>query len=308
MTTELDNANPLMQVIELDGREYITSYNLHTVYKANAGEKYSKLKNFNRLIRNIETFNAYKEKGDIVEIKWDVLTAAKYRGSKIESLIISNSYNPIMLISKTIQVALSHHLDDAISKEVSMKMNEAASVQKFFDFISNPPTGRVGSKSEEDVKPKKITARVLKGAISMGDQFKEIRKKHGDDPVVLALLSDAIGLNITALATVKPKTVIPGANGEYIPSDDDYLRVTDLGKMFTPEISGQAVNKILQNVGFLTKEKGSDDWVITADGAPYGKYFYSQHQTASGLGNTRHVRWVSDVLEHIDPTRIKSVI
>ena len=62
-----------------------------SVYKANAGEKYSQLKDFNRLIRSIEAYPNYIEKGDIVELNWQVakqITSADFAPVFEQSLTI----------------------------------------------------------------------------------------------------------------------------------------------------------------------------------------------------------------------------
>jgi hypothetical protein len=127
---ELSTQNPLMQPIGFNGQTYITSQYLHSIYKSNAGEKYSLLKNFNRLIRSIEAYQLYLNNGDIVELTWQ---DAKATGSEFEPVFESIGYKPLMLINATMQLALSHHLDDEISKTISVAVNSQAAKQSKAD-------------------------------------------------------------------------------------------------------------------------------------------------------------------------------
>lgn len=120
----LIDKNPLLSPISFNGGTYFTSHYFHAQYKNNAGGKYSQLKDFNRLVRSIETYNEYVLNSDIIEIqsKSDIPTEAQL----LHLAYKSNNYAPIMLINATAQVALTHHLDDAISKAVSVEVNSSA--------------------------------------------------------------------------------------------------------------------------------------------------------------------------------------
>lgn len=118
---ELTENNPLMSPVTYGDQTYFTSHYFHKMYReVNGGEKYAELYNFNKLIRSIHTYPDYIERGDIVEVKYGSTD------SKLESLLKSNSYRPIMLISATAQIALTHHLDDEISRQVSVGVNSKA--------------------------------------------------------------------------------------------------------------------------------------------------------------------------------------
>ncbi len=109
--------NVLHQLINYNGRAYFASQYFHHMYRnENGGEKYTELKTFNRLVRSLETYGDYVERGDIVELVY----GEEISGTDLVPLMKSNSYQPIMLISATAQIALTHHLDDAISKRASV--------------------------------------------------------------------------------------------------------------------------------------------------------------------------------------------
>lgn len=118
--------NVLMQPIQWDGQVYFTSHYFHQQYRTNTGidgGKYAELKNFNKLIRGIEAYQRYLDRADIVELTRDEA------GSKLEPAFKATFGKPIMLINATAQVALTHHLDDEISKQVSVSVNAKAAQQ-----------------------------------------------------------------------------------------------------------------------------------------------------------------------------------
>lgn len=124
--------NPLFQPVYYNGQTYFTSQYFHDQYHANKSEggKYAKLSDFNRLIRNIESFPAYLDRGDIVELEYKYLkTLTDAVFAPVKALFKLNSFNPIMLINATAQVALTHHLDDELSKEISVHVNESAAAK-----------------------------------------------------------------------------------------------------------------------------------------------------------------------------------
>ena len=63
--------SPLMQAIQFNGGIYFTSQYFHKMYGNNGGKKYEQLQHFNRLIRSIETYQDYIDRGDIIELTKD---------------------------------------------------------------------------------------------------------------------------------------------------------------------------------------------------------------------------------------------
>jgi len=122
----------LMQPVTWDGQEYFTSQYFHRQYIESSGleAKYQQYSHFARLVRSIETYPIYVENGDILEIPWSEYKSFKNKGihprdslEKLYELFIATSYNPLMLINKTGQIALTHHLDDEMSKQMSVTAN-----------------------------------------------------------------------------------------------------------------------------------------------------------------------------------------
>jgi hypothetical protein len=123
-----------MQPILWNGQEYRTSHFLHWEYRANSphGGKYQRHDSFIRVLKGLETYQAYIETGDLV-----VLPSYK-RALEIsaEPVEINNNKalceafrainnHVLYLVNATIQVALCHHLDDELSKQLSVVANTA---------------------------------------------------------------------------------------------------------------------------------------------------------------------------------------
>lgn len=122
----------LMQPVMWEGQEYYTSQYFHREYQANAGlqSKYQQHSHFSRLLRSIEAYDLYVEQGDIVELSWreyKLLKNNSYptRGPVkiLDAMFVATRYQPLTLINKTGQIALTHHLDDEFSKQMSVAAN-----------------------------------------------------------------------------------------------------------------------------------------------------------------------------------------
>jgi hypothetical protein len=122
--SNLATQNPLFQPVQYQGGIYFTSQYFHQQYHANKpdGGKYAQLKDFNRLVRGIETYQDYVERGDIIELD----KAGADFAPALKELFRLTFGKPIMLINATAQVALTHHLDDEVSKNVSVAVNSNA--------------------------------------------------------------------------------------------------------------------------------------------------------------------------------------
>ncbi|MCJ8337558.1 MAG: hypothetical protein MJK10_03720 [Pseudomonadales bacterium] len=128
--------NPLMQPIQYKGQMYFTSHYFHQAYRNNSGSdggKYEKQKDFMRLIRSIEAYSNYIDAGDIVELTREEAGAAAAPALKTDpklgSVFKATFGKPIMLINATAQIALTHHLDDEISKQTSVNVNRRTALE-----------------------------------------------------------------------------------------------------------------------------------------------------------------------------------
>ena len=172
--------NPLMSLVRYEGQDYYTSQYHHANYKGNKGKKYSRSADFMRLIRSLETYPNYVEQGDIVELEWNsfkIKTNAIV--ASLKSLFEANGYNPVMLVAVKVQAELYHHLDDEVSKQMAMRLNEQA-VQR---------------------KPATQLARHLAGALQYFDFYLDMGRRvtegmHGVNPSLVIAHATAVGAKI----------------------------------------------------------------------------------------------------------------
>lgn len=235
-------SNPLMQPIQYNGVTYYTGQYFHQMYRNNSdmNGKYKQTGTFLRLVRSIPTYDKYIRDGDIVEIEWkDVKDSTDADLASVKELFKSNNYNPIMLINATAQVALTHHLDDEVSKKASVAVNKNAVEQ-----ISQP---RIS-----DVKkaPLMLKGFIEAGAILGTDSamakavaVKQVRNATGIDYEPLLIGND-----------VKEAPVTP----------------TEIGKLIG-DWSGRRVNKALETAGLQIKND-SGEWEATEEGKKYASF------------------------------------
>lgn len=235
-------SNPLMLPANYNGQTYFTGQYFHQMYRANtdADGKYKQVSHFLRLIRSIEAYPIYVENGDIVELEWD---RVKHDSSnpEIGLLLKSNSYKPIMLINATAQVALTHHLDDEVSKQASVTVNRHAS------RVTSHPT---------------LPHQQAKAATAWLDATLKAAKLLGtDEPmarvVAVDVVREQVGVNWAPLLA---------ANSV----DDAPLTSTELGKLhgLAGGNVGAKMNLILADHEMAEKNEDGD-WVPTGKGKPY---------------------------------------
>jgi len=130
--------DPLMQPIVWQGKEYRTSHYLHRYYLGNSpnGGKYQRHDNFIRILKGIEAYHLYVDAGDIVVLasyrsaldgSSEIEESNKYK--PLRDAFAAVSYKTLYLVNPTIQAALSHHLDDEVSKKFSVTANTATARQ-----------------------------------------------------------------------------------------------------------------------------------------------------------------------------------
>lgn len=143
MSNRIAKINPLMLPVHYGDEVYFTSHYFHAQYLANKpeGAKYKQLPHFNRLIKSLETYSDYVSRNDIVELEWGLITDPDF--GSVDHLFKETRKKPIMLISATAQIALTHHLDDEISRQASVNVNaKAAQPLDTHAALSDPATLR----------------------------------------------------------------------------------------------------------------------------------------------------------------------
>lgn len=102
-------------MIEYNGKTYITSKEWHEQVKPTAS-----VSNTNKAIRSMETYISLLENGHIVDVQ------RNSGDSILESLVVANSYNPVMLIDAVAQKAIEHHFEQTASNAVQSSKESAA--------------------------------------------------------------------------------------------------------------------------------------------------------------------------------------
>ena len=127
--SQLIPQSPLMQSVAYQGETYYTSQYFHYQYVANSHHtgKHRRYDSFMRLLRNIEAYALYLQQGDIVEVQWN--RDKPQECGYLKSLFQAAGYHPLTLLNATAQVAMSHHLDDELSKQVSVAANTTVARQ-----------------------------------------------------------------------------------------------------------------------------------------------------------------------------------
>ena len=91
--------NPLMQIIQYNGRAYFSGQYFHQTYRNNSDTngKYKQAAHFFRLIRSIETYQDYINGGDIVELIWkEVKQSTDPDMGSVKHLFKTTQYKPII--------------------------------------------------------------------------------------------------------------------------------------------------------------------------------------------------------------------
>lgn len=248
-------SNPLMQPIEYSGKTYFSGQYFHQMYRNNSdmNGKYKQSGSFIRLIRRMETYSIYLKEGDIVELEWkDVKESSD---ANLASVFKSNSYRPLMLISAAAQVALTHHLDDEVSKNASVAINrqavEAAKSPRLRDVRVAPELLEAGLKAAALLGTSEAMARPI--------AVKQVRELTGIDfePLLIG--------NCVEEAPMTPKKL-----GEKIGG-----------------WSAQRVNKALAASGFQTKDSDGS-WQATEAGKKHASY----EPYASTFSDHSGYRWM----------------
>lgn len=263
--------SPLMEPVQYNGQTYFTGQYFHQMYRSNsdADGKYRHAKNFLRLIRSIETYPQYLASGDIVELERadaEIALASGEAGSKLELAFKANFGNPIMLINATAQVALTHHLDDEVSKQVSVAVNQQAVKQALL-------TGRQQACAAKAWMDTSLAIAKMLGA---------------DEPMARTVAVDIV----REQTGVDFGRMLANNSVEEAP-----MTSTDLGKEWglTGKI-GEKFNAALHKQGYAEKNEHGD-WVPTEKGKTYCTCnpYKSPHSEHSGY-RTLWYRRVLDVL------------
>lgn len=259
MATQLTASSPLMQPVSYNGQTYYTSQYFHQQYLANSphGGKYREHSAFLKALRSIEAYPLYLEQGDIVE-------RAYPQGKSLNPIWIqlykSTGYQPLTLLNATAQVALSHHLDDAISQQISVAANTMVAKQ--------------AARRTTEILPGERAERELAAFLGAG--------KLLGAPLYL-VQQEAVKAVLVATG-VDFRPLLKGAPAQdQISAADIMLEPTELAKELGLS-NGRAMNLALEALGFQVKAIGGG-WGPTPAGAPLCAVhaWASDHGTKTGV-------------------------
>ena len=118
--SQLMPQSPLMQPVAYQGQTYYPAQYFHQQYMANSQRtgKHRRYDSFMRLLRNIEAYALYVQRGDIVEVQWN--RDKPQECGYLKPLFQAAGYHPLTLLNATAQIEISHHLDDELSKQMAV--------------------------------------------------------------------------------------------------------------------------------------------------------------------------------------------
>jgi hypothetical protein len=278
MTHELGPVSPLMQPIYLRNIEYRTTHFIHQLYRSNSphGGKYHQHSHFIRLLKSLETYYVYEEQGDILmlpsykkalEIYPDMGQINENNALREAFRAINN--HTLYLVSATIQVALTHHLDDEISKQTSVAANTATARQLI---------------QKSDPLPSELTLRDVKA-------FAELGQIWGIPPHIVQqetakYIDTRYGINLRPLLLAAPAQ-------QSIKDDEKMLEPTDLAKALGFS-SGMLLNAHLHAIGWQIPKIGGG-----FEATPAGKPYCTTHAWVAGNKSGYNYKWNLEAVRDI---------
>lgn len=245
--------NPLMQPVQYDGQEYFTSQYFWQQYLENSpyGGKYRQHSDFLRVIRGIETYLEYLARADIVELAWHQVKSSSKHDllSALTPAFEARGYQKLYLLNATAQVALSHHLDDEISKQMSVATNTTVARQ-------------ATRKPLEAHTPLELATRDMSAWLDAGKLFGaplHIVQQEG-----VKLIATTHGVDFRPLLLAAPAQ-------DNIRDEERMLEPTDLANEFgwgSSKRDGMAMNNRLEALGWQVKKIGGG-WEATPLGKPH---------------------------------------
>lgn len=258
--SNLSKQNPLFLPVQYQGELYFTSQYFHQQYHANKpeGGKYSKLADFNRLIRSIETYQNYVDRSDIIDLEYKplkALTDALF--APVKEIFKASNYNPIMLINATAQIALTHHLDDEVSKSISVAANESTAKRQ----------------PKNSLAPMKDAVWFLKEAAKM---------------LRMSETSVNRGMQVIAEAYDLPNNTLPAYSMEGLTKC-----LGDLLKDHGVNLSAVAANKILEKLGYIQslERRSTGNTVKTFKSITESGLEFGRNETPPESPNQTQPRW-----------------
>jgi hypothetical protein len=268
--------DPLMQPVTYQGQAYYTSQYFHRQYIANsqAGGKHRRYDHFIHVLRSIEAYATYVEHGDIRTLYWQQLKEEQPGNlGYFTSLFRATGYQPLTLLNATAQAALSHHLDDELSKQMSVAINTT---------IARQATRKAG------LLPAEQAARELTAHLDVATRLGV--PAHIGQQEAVKLVQASTGIDYRPLLKAAPAQ-------EQVARDAMMLEPTDLARALGLT-SGQVMNTQLAALGWQVKQIGGG-WAPTKAGERYSHRhaWTGEYSTKSGYNWKWNLEAVRAALE-----------
>lgn len=261
-------AHPLMQPVTYNGETRYTTQYFHAQYlhaHSDAPKKYQRHHDFLRMLRSLPLYADYVGLGHIAEIPYD-----KNRQDSLKQILLqlykATGYQPIVLLNATAQSELSHHLEDAMSKQLAHAANTVMATS-----ASHQPD--LLREAKADLQTWLEIAEIFEAPryIALIEGTKDIQKRLGIDLSPVLQLSAAL---------------------DAIPDEQVMLEPTEIGKRLG--ISGAELNRRLAHAGLQTRV--GTEWVATDAGTEHA-YRHAWHKDGkSGFNLKWHVEFVLKAL------------
>jgi hypothetical protein len=265
MPNSLTALSPLLEQVSWRGQEYFTSQHFHRQYLTDSphGGKYQRHGDFLRVLRNIPAYSKYVSHGDVVEVSWNRVKSEGTQDSlSFQPLFQAAGWNPLTLLNATAQVALTHHLDNETSQQISV--------------AANTTIARQATRKPNPALPEEIAVRIARAMNDLGSIFGT--PLHIVQQETAKQIETKTGLNVQPFLLAAPAQ-------DNIAPEEKMLEPTDLAKALGLT-SGYALNRTLEEIGWQVKRIGGG-WEPTPTGAPY----VTQHAWVRGSKTGYNLKW-----------------
>jgi hypothetical protein len=235
------------------------------------------------VLTSLEAYQEYLDAGDCVELA--SLTWAKtYQASRsstpelrqnaydfkaLQAAFAANGNRKLYLVNPTIQLALCHHLDDEISKQLSVATNKATAAQL---------TG-----ASRGILPMAQARETVQHVLAIGELFGTPR--HIAIEVAIQQARVDTGVDLQRLAIGAPAM-------DNIALSALMLEPTDLAARLGLS-SVASLNNALSTLGWQTRPQPGAAWVVTSAGAPHAQ----QHAWMNHGKTGYNYKWNVDVVQ-----------
>ena len=275
--------NPLMELVEIWGKEYFTSQKHHRDYVDGGGPelKYLEHHNFLRRLREIEAWDLYIEHRDGLELHWQ--KGGKITNSKMEFvchindlppvvrlMFKSNGYNPLVLINATLQLAMFEVLDSKLTKQ--------AAVAKNTQFAREHQDGRKPS----SLLPEEAASRKMKAYLEIAAMLRT--PVHIAQQIATREIKRSTGIDLTTM-------LIASADQQSVTQEEMMMEPSKLAIKFGFKDDGRNVNRLLEKVGWQVKRVGGPNGRFMWEATPVGKLYSIDHPITGVAFEGYNLKW-----------------